>query len=79
MESRWARLNQVFQDIFEDEDILVTEITTAADIEEWDSMKHVSLMLAVEREFEIRFSASEISALGSVGELMSLITAKVAK
>ena len=76
MDTQWTRLNQVFQDIFEDDDIQVNENTTAADIEEWDSMKHVSLMLAVEREFSIRFSASEIAKLATVGELVDLINSK---
>jgi len=76
MDTQWKRLNQVFQDVFEDDAINVDESTTAADIEDWDSMKHVSLMLAVEREFQLRFSASEIAQLASVGELMELVKEK---
>ena len=76
MDNQWTRLNQVFQDIFEDDELQVNESTTAADVEDWDSMKHVSLMLAVEREFKLRFTASEIAGLASVGELMSLIQSK---
>ncbi len=76
MDEQWERLTQVFQDIFEDDALQVSESTTAADVEDWDSMKHVSLMLAVEREFQLRFTASEIAALASVGELISLIQSK---
>ena len=76
MDNQWTRLNQVFRDIFEDDELQVHESTTAADVEDWDSMKHVSLMLAVEREFQLRFTASEIAGLASVGELISLIQSK---
>lgn len=70
-------LNEIFQDIFEDETIRVREDLTAADVEGWDSMAHVRLLLAIERRFGIKFSAGEIGHLRSVGDLMKLIQAKL--
>lgn len=67
------RLNQVFQDVFDDEDIEVTRETTADDIEDWDSLEHIRLIAAVEREFGIKFTMKEVSAMKNVGEMMDII------
>ena len=67
------RLNQVFQDVFDDEDIEVTRETTADDIEDWDSLEHIRLIAAVEREFGIKFTMKEVSAMKNLGEMMDII------
>ncbi|MBU1432777.1 acyl carrier protein [Myxococcota bacterium] len=67
------RLQETFRDVFEDEALVITTQTTAADIEDWDSLMHVTLILAVEAEFGLRFNSGEISALKSVGDLVALI------
>jgi len=69
-------LTEVFQHVFEDDELAISRDTTAADITSWDSLMHVSLILAVEKKFRIRFSTSEISSLMSVGMLVDLINAK---
>jgi acyl carrier protein len=69
-------LTEVFQQVFEDDELAISRDTTAADITSWDSLMHVSLILAVERKFRIRFSSSEISSLMNVGMLVDLINAK---
>ena len=71
-----ATLTEVFQQVFEDDELAITRETTAADIESWDSLMHVSLILAVEKKFRIRFSSSEVSSLMNVGMLVDLINAK---
>ena len=71
----YERLKKIFLDVFDSE----TEIgdqTTAADVEGWDSLSHIRLILAVEKEFRVRFAASEVGMLKNVGELVGLITAK---
>ena len=55
-EEVFAKLNEVFRDVFDDEDIVVTDETTAADIEDWDSLEHINLLVAIERSFDIKFS-----------------------
>lgn len=67
---------QIFRDVFDDPDLTVTRETTADDVDNWDSMMHVSLMLAVERQFKIRFSSSEVAGLKNVGELEDLVARK---
>ena len=76
MSSDLATLTEVFQQVFEDDELAITRETTAADIESWDSLMHVSLLLVVEKRFRIRFSSSEVSSLMNVGMLVDLINAK---
>ena len=76
MPDEMDRLNAVFQDVFDDDDILVTRQTTASDIDAWDSLMHVNLVLAIEREFNIRFSSMEVALLADAGHLADLIEAK---
>jgi acyl carrier protein len=67
------RLNQVFREVFDDDELTVTEKTTAQDVEGWDSLTHVTLLVNVEKLFGVRFSSSEIASLKNVGELVDLI------
>jgi len=73
-----TRLNDVFRDVFDDDDIEVAEGTSAPDIDGWDSLTHITLVIAVEREFKIRMTAVEVGALKNVGQLIDLISAKLA-
>jgi len=70
------RLKEVFLDVFDDEEIELSRSTTAADVEDWDSLMHVNLVLATERAFAIRFSSTEVAQLVDVGELIDLVEAK---
>ena len=72
----FARLNQVFRDVFDDDGISLSRATTAADIEDWDSLEHINLMAAVESEFGIRLSMGEVSTMKIVGELVDIIAAR---
>jgi acyl carrier protein len=64
---------EVFREVFDDPSLVVSSETTASDVPNWDSMMHVSLMLAVERQFGIRFSSSEVAGLKNVVELQMLV------
>ena len=66
------RLQQVFDDIFLDE-VVVTPQLSAHDVEEWDSLIHISLVLAVEEAFGIRFRVGEVEATKNVGDFVALI------
>ena len=63
----------IFQDVFDDDELEVTVETTAADVEEWDSLMHVTLILEIESAFQIRFSSGDVANLQSVGDLCALI------
>ncbi len=71
-----SRLTDVFRDAFDDDDITLTRDTTAADIEGWDSLMHVTLMLRVEGAFGGRMTSGEVTGLKNVGQLLDLLTAK---
>lgn len=69
----FARLNKVFQEVFDDPSIRVLPQTTADDIEDWDSLEHITLISAVEREFRMKFKMGEISSMKNVGEMAAII------
>jgi acyl carrier protein len=72
------RLNKVFQDIFDDPSLQISESTTAADIEAWDSLTHIDLIVQVEKEFKIKLSTGEVRGLKNVGDFIGLIAKKAA-
>lgn len=72
------RLNVVFQDVFDDADIQIRDDMTAEDIEDWDSVAHITLILSVEKEFGILLNAAEIGKLSNVGAMIGLL-ARTAK
>ena len=73
----YEKLDEVFQDVFDDESIHVNDLTTADDIEEWDSLEHINLMVAVENMFKIKFNMGQVGSLKNVGEMVDLIQTKV--
>jgi acyl carrier protein len=77
-QTQYAQLTEVFRDVFDDDDIVVTPELTASDVDEWDSLRHIRLVAAIERRFAVNFSAAEIGRLKNVGQLVSLITEKSA-
>lgn len=72
----YAKLTSVLQDVFDDDELQARPELTAADVDGWDSISHVRLMLTVEKAFRIKFSAAEIGKLKNLGELAALIQAK---
>jgi acyl carrier protein len=73
------QLTEVFQMVFEDDEIEIDRDTTANDIDGWDSMSHMTLLMAIEEDFEIEFEEWEVSDLSDVGELIDLITEKLSE
>jgi acyl carrier protein len=72
------QLTPIFKDVLDNEDIVLSESTTAADIEEWDSLSHIQLIVAVEKSFKIKFTSIEIAAFKNVGDLCKTISQKLA-
>ena len=72
------RLTEVFHDVFDDDSIVLRPDMTARDVEGWDSLTHVRLILTVEKRLGIRISSHEIAGLKSVGDLIRLSEAKLA-
>jgi acyl carrier protein len=71
-----THLQDVFRNIFDEEALTISRETTAQDIEAWDSVQNVTLMLEVETEFGVRFSTSEMAYLKNVGDLVDLVEKK---
>jgi len=71
------KINEVFIDNLDNDDIVLTESSTADDIEEWDSLTHVQLVVAVEKKLNIRFNAKEIQSWKNVGEMIDSISTKL--
>jgi acyl carrier protein len=69
----YEKLNGVFQDVFDDEEIRVNDQTTANDIEDWDSLEHINLIVAVEKCFGIKFNMGEVNKFKNVGEMVDII------
>lgn len=67
------KLNEVFHDVFDNNDIVVTEQTNANDIEEWDSLIHITLISAVEDEFDVSFDMKTVVSMKNVGDMIDAI------
>ena len=76
-EEIYTQLNEVFRDVFDDETITVCDETTAADVDGWDSLMHISLIDAVEEEFDIRFDMKTVVKMKNVGEMVDAIESEV--
>ncbi len=73
----YDRLNNVFRDIFDDDSIVVTPETTSDDIEDWDSLEHINLVVAVEQEFGMKFNMNEVTTMKNVGEMVEIIKSRM--
>jgi acyl carrier protein len=72
-EQIYARMGEVFQEVFDDDSIRVTPELSANDVDGWDSLTHIRLILTVQKAFKVKFSTSEIGKLENVGDLVELI------
>ena len=79
IEKLWQDLNEVFTEAFMDDSIVVNETTAAVDIEGWDSMMHVMLIVSIEEKFAIRFSSFEVGSFQNVGDVVKAIIEKLPK
>lgn len=68
-----AKLNDVFREVFDLDDVVITPETVADDIEDWDSLEHINLISAVESTFRMKFKMKEVSTMKNVGEMINII------
>ena len=71
------KLQPIFQDIFEDDELLITAESNADTVEDWDSLAHIILIFAIEQEFEIKFALGELEAMKNVGDMVELLQTKL--
>jgi acyl carrier protein len=74
----YARLTEIFHDLFDDDTLVLTPDLTAAEVPAWDSFNHINLIVAVEAGFNIKFQTAELESLQTVGHLAHLIHKKLA-
>ena len=70
------RVNEVFRSVFDDPDLTVSLATTAKDVPDWDSITHITLVIEIEREFNVKFQMAEIEKLRNVGDLVAILATK---
>lgn len=75
----FKKVNEIFCDELDNEDIVLNDDTTADDVEEWDSLSHVQLIVAIEKAFGIKFTSNEILSWGNVGQLVDSIENRLKK
>lgn len=73
----YDRMTGIFRDVFDEDELLLTPQMTAGDVEDWDSLSHIRLILSLEQEFGVRFSTVELGTLKTVGDLARLIGTKL--
>ncbi len=73
------KMKKIFADYFDDDNLNITRDTNANDIEDWDSIAQVGLILSIEKIFSIQFSSGEVENLQNIGEMVDLISAKTNK
>jgi acyl carrier protein len=71
------KLNEIFCEVFDDEELVITPAMTANDVDGWDSLSHVNLIVAVEGRFNIRFNQKELLTFKNVGDLHNCIDKKI--
>ena len=72
-EAIFEELTEIFRDIFDDKEIELTDATTADDIEDWDSLEQINLLVAIEKKFSVKFQLSDVNGLANVGDMVSLV------
>jgi acyl carrier protein len=73
----YSRLTKIFEDVFDEDSIVVTPELSANDVDTWDSLTHIRLVLTVEKAFKIKFSTAEVGMLQNVGDLVRMIEGKL--
>ena len=78
-EAMLQRIQMIFRDVFDDDAMVISRQTNSSQIEEWDSLNHINLTVAIEKEFKIRFALEELQPLKDVGEMIDLMQKKLAQ
>lgn len=75
-EELFGKLQEIFRDIFDDETLEITDSTNSSDIDDWDSINHINLVVAIEKDLKIKFSFEELAVLKNVGAMVDLMMLK---
>jgi len=72
-----SKVQDIFREVFDDEELIITDATNSDDIEDWDSLEHISLVVSMEKEFNMKFDLKEVGKLENVGGMIDLIMSKL--
>ena len=70
-------VTEIFRDVFDDEELVIGDETNSEDIEDWDSLEHITLIISMEKEFDMKFDIKEVNKLENVGQMIDLIMRKM--
>ena len=71
------KVNEIFRDVFDDDSLVIVDSTNSDDIEDWDSLEHISLIISMEKEFDLKFDIKEVNKLENVGQMVDMIKEKL--
>ena len=71
------KVTEIFRDVFDDDTLVIKDSTNSSDIEDWDSLEHIALVVSMEKEFNLKFDLQEVNKLENVGEMVDLIISKL--
>lgn len=71
------KVSAIFKDVFDDDSLVITDATNSSDIEDWDSLEHIALIVSMEKEFDLKFDIKEVNKLENVGQMIDLIVSKL--
>lgn len=71
------KVSAIFKEVFDDDSLVITDATNSSDIEDWDSLEHIALIVSMEKEFNLKFDIKEVNKLENVGQMIDLIVSKL--
>lgn len=76
-EEVFNKVTDIFRDVFDDEELVISDATNADEIEDWDSLEHISLIVSMEKEFGVKFDIKTVNSLENVGQMIDLILSMI--
>lgn len=76
-EEVFAKVTEIFKEVFDDEDLVISDSTNSDDIEDWDSLEHIQLIVGMEKEFKVKFDIKTVNSLENVGQMIDLIVSMI--
>lgn len=76
-EEVFERVTDIFRDVFDDDELVISDSTNSEDIEDWDSLEHIQLIVAMEKEFKVKFDIKTVNSLENVGQMVDLILSMI--
>ena len=76
-EEVFERVTDIFRDVFDDDELVISDSTNSEDIEDWDSLEHNQLIVGMEKEFKVKFDIKTVNSLENVGQMVDLILSMI--